>query len=113
MEDRIRALESKIDALLMASITGPGDTLQTVNRASGLTGGPSVDPRIAMLLDQLVTAQRAQVAGKAVKKRKKVSAYARRYGAAYKRLRKKHPRAQHRTLVKKAHAEAKRGGKKR
>lgn len=47
---------------------------------------------------------------KAVRKRK-ASAYSKRYGAAYKRLKKKHPRAQHKTLVKKAHAEARKGKK--
>ena len=51
-------------------------------------------------------------AAKAPKKRK-VSAYARAYGKSYKRLKAKHPRSQHKTLVKRAHAEAKRLMKKK
>jgi hypothetical protein len=53
-------------------------------------------------------------------KKRKVSAYSRRYGAAYKRLRKRHTLKNgkyrkgynHKRLVKLAHKEAKRGGKK-
>ena len=52
-------------------------------------------------------------------KKRKVSAYSRRYGAAYKRLRRKHTLKggkmrkgiNHKKLVKMAHKEAKRGGK--
>ena len=54
----------------------------------------------------------AVAAGKAPKKRK-ASAYGKAYGRAYKRLRAKHPRAQHKTLVKRAHAAAKRQMKKK
>ena len=45
-------------------------------------------------------------------RRRKVSKYARAYGAAYKALKKKHPRSKHATLVKRAHAEARRKMKK-
>lgn len=38
------------------------------------------------------------------KKKRKPSKYNKAYGANYKRLRKKHPRAQHATLVTRAHA---------
>ena len=52
-------------------------------------------------------------------KKRKVSAYSRRYGAAYKRLRKRHTLKNgkyrkgynHKRIVKMAHKEAKRGGK--
>ncbi len=47
-------------------------------------------------------------AGKAKGKKRKASAYSKAYGRAYKRLKKKHPRTKHATLVKRAHAEAKR-----
>lgn len=55
----------------------------------------------------------------AKKAKRKVSAYSRRYGAAYKRLRKRHTLKNgkyrkgynHKRLVKLAHKEAKRGGK--
>tara|TARA_Y100000401_G_scaffold110082_1_gene106943 strand:- start:241 stop:507 length:267 start_codon:yes stop_codon:yes gene_type:complete len=54
------------------------------------------------------------------RKKRKVSAYSRRYGAAYKRLRKRHTLKNgkyrkgynHKRIVKLAHKEAKRGGKK-
>lgn len=49
----------------------------------------------------------------APKKKRKVSAYSRAYGAAYRRLKAKHPRSQHKTLVKRAHAEARRKTKKK
>ena len=42
------------------------------------------------------------------KAKRKVSAYSKRYGAAYKRLKKKHPRMKFGSLAKKAHKEAKR-----
>ena len=66
-----------------------------------------------------ITAQDGPVAmaeqatvGQAKKAKRKVSKYARAYGAAYKALKKKHPRAKHATLVKRAHAEARRKSKK-
>jgi hypothetical protein len=46
------------------------------------------------------------------KRKRKVSKYARTYGAAYRALKKKHPRSKHATLVKRAHAEARRKMKK-
>ena len=105
--ERLAMLERKIDALLMASITRSTDTFQTLNAVSP----QPVAPELAVALDLLANEGKAMIGKKAVKKRRKVSAYARRYGAAYKRLKKKHPRAQHRTLVKKAHAEARKGKK--
>jgi len=74
------------------------------------------NPQLAPILEMMNnTSQPAQ----AVKKRK-VSAYSRRYGAAYKRLRKRHTLKNgkyrkgynHKRIVKLAHKEAKRGGKK-
>lgn len=44
-------------------------------------------------------------------KKGKVSDYNKRFGRAYRNLRAKHPKTQHKTLVKRAHAMAKRGGK--
>lgn len=58
------------------------------------------------------TSTGAVAAGRAPKKRK-VSAYARAYGKSYKRLKAKHPRSKHATLVKRAHAEARRLMKKK
>lgn len=52
------------------------------------------------------------VAAPARKAKRRVSKYARAYGAAYKALKKKHPRSKHATLVKRAHAEARRKSKK-
>ena len=108
---RLAMLERKIDALLTYIIVPDPNTYQIANRLSGMAGGPTVSDEAAAALDILAVEGGQMIARKAVKKRRKASAYARRYGAAYKRLKKKHPRAQHRTLVKKAHAEARKGKK--
>ncbi len=73
------------------------------------------NPQIAPLLEMM---NNTAVAEEKPKKRK-VSAYSRRYGAAYKRLRRKamlksgkmRKGMTHKKLVKLAHKEAKRGGK--
>jgi len=73
------------------------------------------NPQIAPLLELMNTT----VAEPEVKKKRKVSAYSRRYGAAYKRLRRKamlksgkmRKGMTHKKIVKLAHKEAKRGGK--
>ena len=70
------------------------------------------NPQIAPLLELMNGA----VTEPEVKKKRKVSAYSRRYGAAYKRLRRKHTLKSgkmrkginHKKLVKMAHKEAKR-----
>ena len=74
----------------------------------------------AGLPPQVVQAAPPVVEGTAIKAKRKVSAYNRRYAAAYKRLRRKHTLKSgklrkgitHKKLVKLAHAEAKKGGKK-
>jgi hypothetical protein len=73
------------------------------------------NPQIAPILELM----NASAAEPEVKKKRKVSAYSRRYGAAYKRLRKRHTLKSgkyrkgynHKRIVKLAHKEAKRGGK--
>lgn len=56
-----------------------------------------------------ITSDRGESAPPAkTKKKRKVSAYSRRYGAIYKRLKKKHPRMSFGALSKKAHKEARR-----
>jgi hypothetical protein len=75
------------------------------------------NPQLAPLLELLDSGKYQEQ--KSPKKRK-VSAYSRRYGAAYKRLRKRHTLKNgkyrkgynHKRIVKLAHKEAKRGGKK-
>ena len=74
------------------------------------------NPQLAPILEMMNNTQKTP---DAIKKRK-VSAYSRRYGAAYKRLRKRHTLKSgkyrkgynHKRIVKLAHKEAKRGGKK-
>ena len=74
------------------------------------------NPQLAPLLELM----NSQAPAAPAKKKRKVSAYSRRYGAAYKRLRKRHTLKNgkyrkgynHKRLVKLAHKEAKRGGKK-
>lgn len=83
--------------------------------ALALAQNPQLQPLIEMLLR---SRDQAPLIDKKPKKRK-VSAYSRRYGAAYKRLRKRHTLKNgkyrkgynHKRLVKLAHKEAKRGGK--
>ena len=73
------------------------------------------NPQLAPIIEMLNSQSPAVPA----KKKRKVSAYSRRYGAAYKRLRKRHTLKNgkyrkgynHKRLVKLAHKEAKRGGK--
>ena len=78
-----------------------------------------IDRGMSPALAMSITAQEGPVAmaeeatiGQAKKAKRKVSKYARAYGAAYKALKKKHPRAKHATLVKRAHTEARRKTKK-
>jgi len=55
-----------------------------------------------------ITSDRGRPAPTPKKKKRKVSAYSKRYGAIYKRLKKKHPRMSFGALSKKAHREARR-----
>ena len=74
----------------------------------------------AGLPPQVVQAAPPVVEGTAVKAKRKVSAYNRRYASAYRSLRRKHTLKSgklrkgitHKKLVKMAHAQAKKGGKK-
>jgi len=74
------------------------------------------NPQLAPILEMM---NKSSPAADKPKKRK-ISAYSRRYGAAYKRLRKRHTLKSgkyrkgynHKRIVKLAHKEAKRGGKK-
>jgi hypothetical protein len=74
------------------------------------------NPQLAPILELM----KKEAPTAAAPKKRKVSAYSRRYGAAYKRLRKRHTLKNgkyrkgynHKRLVKLAHKEAKRGGKK-
>ena len=74
------------------------------------------NPQLAPILEMMNTSS----PGAEKPKKRKVSAYSRRYGSAYKRLRKRHTLKNgkyrkgynHKKIVKLAHKEAKRGGKK-
>ena len=74
------------------------------------------NPQLAPILEMMNNTATNEVKPK----KRKVSAYSRRYGAAYKRLRKRHTLKNgkyrkgynHKKIVKLAHKEAKRGGKK-
>ena len=57
-----------------------------------------------------ITSDRGRPAPTPKKKKRKVSAYSTRYGAIYKRLKKKHPRMSFGALSKKAHKEAMNNG---
>ena len=74
------------------------------------------NPQLAPILEMMNNTATNEIKPK----KRKVSAYSRRYGAAYKRLRKRHTLKNgkyrkgynHKKIVKLAHKEAKRGGKK-
>ena len=55
-----------------------------------------------------ITSDRGDRAPAPKKTKRKASAYSKRYGAAYKRLKRKHPRMSFGALSKKAHKEARR-----
>ena len=77
------------------------------------------NPQMGQLLQLLDSPDSGKVPGTKTPKKRKVSAYSRRYGAAYKRLRKRHTLKNgkyrkgynHKRIVKMAHKEAKRSGK--
>lgn len=77
------------------------------------------NPQLAPILEMMKNSTTSEMQAAKPKKRK-ISAYSRRYGAAYKRLRKRHTLKNgkyrkgynHKRIVKLAHKEAKRGGKK-
>ena len=77
------------------------------------------NPQIAPLLQLLESPDSGTSAGSNPVKKRKVSAYSRRYGAAYKRIARKaklksgkmRKGMTHKKIVKLAHKEAKRGGK--
>lgn len=92
----------------------------TCNLLRGLLIDRGMSPGVAMAItaaDGPVARAEDAIEGAAKKVAKtgkrKVSAYAKKYGQAYRRLKAKHPRAQHRTLVKRAHTEAKKLMKKK
>jgi len=64
---------------------------------------------IRLILDAIPAETKAK-AMKAAKRtvKRKASAYSKRYGAAFKRLKKKHPRTAFKTLAKRAHKAARR-----
>jgi len=64
---------------------------------------------IRLILDAIPADTKAK-AMKAAKRtvKRKASAYSKRYGAAFKRLKKKHPRTAFKTLAKRAHKAARR-----
>lgn len=89
----------------MGTVTLTLEEYNALIRAAGMT----VMPMPSVMTNSTIT-----TASDAPSKprRRKVSKYARAYGAAYKALKKKHPRSKHATLVKRAHAEARRKMKK-
>lgn len=74
---------------------------------------PALAMTIGSALEPVEDAAVDAAKGVVKKTKRKVSKYAREYGKAYKMLKKKHPRSKHQTLVKRAHAVAKRTVKKK
>lgn len=74
---------------------------------------PALAMSIGSAMEPIENAAIGAVQTTTKKAKRKVSKYARAYGQAYKMLKKKHPRSQHATLVKRAHAAAKKQMKKK
>ena len=87
-------------------------TLEEYNALRAAAGFGMVAGNPAQMIPAGMELNSPMTALPAPKKKRKVSKYARAYGAAYKALKKKHPRSKHGTLVKRAHAEARRKMKK-
>lgn len=76
----------------------------------------TIDEYLALrrLIESERESEGAKMASQGTKKKKrKVSKYAKAYGANYKKLKKKHPRSKHATLVTKAHAATRKEMKKK
>ena len=89
----------------MGTVTLTLEEYNALIRAAGM----AMTPMSSMMMGSTVSSP-SEAPSKP--RRRRVSKYARAYGAAYKALKKKHPRSKHATLVKRAHAEARRKTKK-
>ena len=66
-------------------LIAPGDTLQTLQPAIAGAGIP-LSPEVAMALDRIAQPTQEAIAMKAVKGKRKASAYSKRYGRAFKKV---------------------------
>ena len=66
-------------------LISPGDTLETLQPVIAGAGVP-LTPEVAMALDRLARPTQDRIAMKAVKGKRKVSAYSKRYGKAFKKV---------------------------
>ena len=66
-------------------LIAPGDTLQTLQPVIAGAGVP-LSPEVAMALDQIAQPTQERIAMKAVKTKRKASAYSKRYGRAFKKV---------------------------
>ena len=66
-------------------LIAPGDTLQTLQPAIAGAGVP-LSPEVALALDRLAQPTQERIAMKAVKGKRKASAYSKRYGKAFKKV---------------------------
>lgn len=94
----------------MATVTMSLEEYNQLRQAAGFApvgGDPSQMVPASMELNSPVTTLAPK------KRKRRPSKYNRAYGANYKKLRKKHPRAKHATLVTRAHAATRREMKKK
>ena len=66
-------------------LISPGDTLETLQPVIAGAGVP-LTPEVAMALDRLARPTQDRIAMKAVKGKRKASAYSKRYGKAFKKV---------------------------
>ena len=78
--DNCSRLERAIFQLL-----APGDTLQTLQPAIAGSGIP-LTPEVAAYLDRIAQPSQERLAMKAIKGKRKASAYSKRYGRAFKKV---------------------------
>jgi hypothetical protein len=66
-------------------LLAPGDTLQTLQPAIAGSGIP-LTPEVAAYLDRIAQPSQERIAMKAIKAKRKASAYSKRYGKAFKKV---------------------------
>jgi hypothetical protein len=66
-------------------LIAPGDTLQTLQPVIEGAGVP-LSPEVALALDRLAQPTQERIAMKAIKGKRKASAYSKRYGRAFKKV---------------------------
>ena len=76
---------TRLERAIFELIAGDGQTLQALQPAINAAGIP-LSPEVARALDPIAFQGQQIIAGQVIKKKRKVSAYSRKYGKAFKRV---------------------------